>query len=109
MFDFARKRAVGSRSETAADRPRSRQPVTIGFEQLEGREMLSTGLFLTIIPDPSRPMMTMPRPYIGSLNPESSASTAVSMAPRVDPPEDREPARPWLLGGRFRWRGLGRD
>jgi hypothetical protein len=108
MFDFARKRAAGSRSETAADRPRSRQPVTIGFEQLEGREMLSAGLFLIIIPDQSRPMMTMPRPYIGSFNPESPASTMVAMTPRTDPSDDREPDHPWPLSGRFRWRGLDR-
>jgi hypothetical protein len=107
MFHFAKRRAAGSKSEAESDRPRSRQPITIGFEQLEGREMMSAGLCMIIIPDPSWPMMSLPRPYVGSFNPESPT---VSMTPRADPAQDREPAptRLWTMRGRFRWRGLDR-
>ena len=105
MFHFARKRAAGSKGEGGADRPRSRQPVIIGFEQLEGREMLSAGLSMTIIPDPARPLMNMPRPCIGSYNPEASARPRVSMTPRAVDDERVPPCSPW---GRLRWRGLGR-
>ena len=107
MFHFASKRAAGSKGEAESGRPSRRPPVTIGFEQLEGREMLSAGVCLTIIPDSPGPLMSMPRPYVGSFNPESPTA---SRAPRPDPLDDREPAptRPWPLGGRFRWRGLDR-
>jgi hypothetical protein len=104
MFDFARKRAAGSGSGAGADRPRSRRPVIIGFEQLEGREMLSAGLSVTIIPDPARPLMNMPRPYIGSYNPEGSSTPRVSMTPRA---VDEELFQPCPYRGRSRWRGLG--
>jgi len=105
MFHFARKRAAGSRSEAGADRPRSRQPVIIGFEQLEGREMLATGLSVTIIPDPSRPLMDMPRPYVGSYNPEAPTAPRASMTPRAVDDELIRSCPPW---GRFRWRGPDR-
>jgi len=105
MFHFARKRAAGSRGEAGADRLRSRRPVIIGFEQLEGREMLAAGLSVTIIPDPSRPLMDMPRPYIGSYNPETPTAPRVSMAPRAVDDELIRSSPPW---GRFRRRGPAR-
>jgi hypothetical protein len=104
MFHFARKRAAGSRSEAGANRPRTRQLVVIGFEQLEGREMLSAGLSVTIIPDPARPLMNMPRPYIGSYNPEASSTPRVSMTPRA---VEDDLVQPCPFRGRLRWRGLG--
>jgi hypothetical protein len=85
-----------------AKQRRSRAPITIGFEQLEGREMLSTGVALTIIPNETRPLSSMPRPYVGSFNPDTPLR--VSYRPQTDEPiSERRPARLRPLGGRFRW------
>jgi hypothetical protein len=99
MFHFARRRDAGGKASTGRRGPRS--PITIGFEQLEGREMLSSGVVLTIIPTESRPLMSMPRPCIGSFNPEASTGLTVSITPRDEPDEPRT-FRLWPLGGRFR-------
>src|SRR5438309_10418208 len=84
MFDFARRRDAGGKTSTGRRGPRP--PITIGFEQLEGREMLSSGVALTIIPTESRPLMSMPRPHVGSFNPEAST---VSIRPRDEPDEPK--------------------
>jgi hypothetical protein len=96
---WKRRDTAGHRS---TNHRRSRAPITIGFEQLEGREMLSTGVALTIIPTETRPLMSMPRPYVGSFRPDSPAM--VSYRPQSEEPEpESRPHRLWPLGGRFRW------
>lgn len=104
MFDFRKNRGRTDRQAPAEIR-RVRPPVTIGFEQLEGREMLSTGVVRTIIPTESRPLLSMPRPYIGSINPEAPVSIPIRIEPATPKPE-ASPAGLWPPGGRFRWRGL---
>jgi hypothetical protein len=90
---------------------RPRGPITIGFEQLEEREMLSSGIVLSIIPTESRPLMSMPRPYIGSFNPESERAVTVRYSP--EPVNSAttlpRPSRFRSLGSRFRGRGFDRD
>jgi hypothetical protein len=103
MFDFLGRRKVDRRP--SADRRRGRAPVVIGFEQLEGREMLSSGMAVSLIPSGSPPLRSMPRPMVGSFDPESP--TAIP-APTFRKPLDEE-AGPgprfgtWPLGGRFRF------
>ncbi len=100
MFHFARKRAPGARGE--GDRRRPRPPITIGFEQLEGREMLSAGIALSIIPAETRPLSIMPRPYIGTMDPESRPIVMLPRRDRSDDPGPDGPAGLWPPGGRFR-------
>ena len=74
----------------------------IGFEQLEGREMLSGGIALTIIPTSNRPPASMPRPQFGSFNP-SSPLVVIYRADREDRNEViTSPGGLWPMGGRFR-------
>ena len=100
MFDSWNRRNVGQ--PASKDRPGVRPPITIGFEQLEGREMLSTGVVVTIIPTDLRPLLSMPRPYVGTFNPESDRPITVSMTTPSKPETPKPTARPWFLGGRFR-------
>jgi hypothetical protein len=99
MFDFLGRGKPGRRGK-------GRGPVTIGFEQLEGRELLSAGLSLTIIPSGQPPLASMPRPIVGSLDPESDGPRIIPVAMpvrvkvRVEPTRRRGPI--WPLGGRFR-------
>ena len=103
MFDFLGRRKADRRG--SGDRRRGRAPVTIGFEQLEGREMLSAGLAVTIIPSGLPPLASMPRPVVGSINPEAggegSVPVRIKSAIRPDPARGRW-TRPWPFGGRFR-------
>ncbi len=102
MFDFLRKQAPGANGGTNRQRYRTRPPITIGFEELEGRDMLSAGVALTIIPTETRPLIRMPRPYFGSIDPESRPVVTIPrrVEPEVSGPD--RPARLWPLGGRFR-------
>jgi hypothetical protein len=84
----------------------SRAPITIGFEQLEGREMLSTGVALTIIPTETRPLLSMPRPYVGTFNPEAKIAISVSTKPGTDSKARKANPNLWPTCGRFRWRGI---
>ena len=98
MFEFLGRRESSRR--TSCHRPRVRPPITIGFEQLEGREMLSAGMVRAIIPAPTAPLRSMPRPIVGRLDPEAEGEV-------VDPPKPRLASgfrwsRPWPIGGRFR-------
>jgi hypothetical protein len=100
MFDFLGRRKAVRRSPT----DHRRGPITIGFEQLEGREMLSSGVALSIIPSGPSPLRSMPRPIVGSFNPESP--TAIPSPTIRKPLDDEEGPGPrfgsWPLGGRFR-------
>jgi hypothetical protein len=102
MFDFLGRHKADRRA--SSDRRQVRGPVTIGFEQLEGREMLSAGLCLTIIPSRIPPLARMPRPVVGSIDPEADGEGAIKSlaAQKVRPEPDRRWTRPWPLGGRFR-------
>ena len=68
--------------------------------------MMAAGVVLTIIPTDLRPLLSMPRPYVGTFNPESSRAITVSMTPRSNPVTPEPAPRPWPLGGRFRM-GMG--
>ena len=103
MFDFWKDRRSTGRTASSPHR-RSRGPITIGFEQLEGRELLSVGVSVTIIPTDPRPLLSMPRPYVGSFRPEAEAPVVVSVKLRREPEDQKKRPghRPWPLGGRFR-------
>jgi hypothetical protein len=94
MFDFRKTRAVSRR----------RRPVTIGFEQLEVREMCSSGVSLTIIPTETRPLLSMPRPYLGSFDPQAERPITVALKPRREVEDRVSPLGLWHLGVRFRFR-----
>ena len=64
--------------------------------------MMSAGVALTIIPTDLRPLLSMPRPYVGTFNPESDRPITVSMASRPRPGGPKPSPRPWSSGGRFR-------
>jgi len=72
--------------------------------------LLSTGIALTIIPSQLPPLANMPRPIIGSINPEAAGEDPVISPPRLKvewPEPDRRRSRLWPLGDRFRM-GHGR-
>jgi hypothetical protein len=96
MFDFGRRKAK-------TDRRARRRPVTIGFEQLEVREVCSAGVALTIIPTEPRPLTAMPRPQVGSFDPQAERPVMVVMTPRREPVKRGEPGPSWPLGRRFRF------
>jgi hypothetical protein len=102
LFNVLGRRGVKRRD--SADRRREKGPVTIGFEQLEGRDLLSSGIALTIIPSRLPPLASMPRPIVGSVNPEAEGEGAAVRPFRVimEPEPDRRWTRPGSLGGRFR-------
>ena len=64
--------------------------------------MLSSGVALTIIPTDTRPLTSMPRPYVGTFNPEASRAVMVAMTPRPKPDGTGWSRRLWPPGGRFR-------
>ena len=109
MFNFPGGRGRDHRVST--DRRLARGPVTIGFEQLETRETLSTGLALTIIPSRVPPLASMPRPIVGSVNPEADADGWVAGPGPIRVTMEPEPewrwTRPRSIGGRFRMGGEG--
>jgi hypothetical protein len=100
MFDFLGRRKTDRRAST--DRRRVGGPITIGFEQLEGREMLSSGLAVVIIPAGLPPLRSMPRPLIGSFNPEAGGEAATAPSPRPAPGHRELRSRRWPLSERFR-------
>jgi hypothetical protein len=103
MFDFLGRRKADRR--TPADRRRGRGPVTIGFEQLEGRALLSSGIVLTVIPSGFPPLANMPRPIVGSIRPEADGEGPFAGTIRLKvewPAPDRRRSRLWPLGERFR-------
>jgi hypothetical protein len=102
MFHFLRKSRIVPRN--GEGRQLARGPITIGFEQLEVREMLSPGLALTIIPTDTRPLLSMPRPYVANFDPEAERAVTVSLTPRREPEENDRLAGLWPFGGRFRFR-----
>jgi hypothetical protein len=102
MFDFLGRQKKTNRRATIAYH-KGRGPVTIGFEQLEVREMLSSGLAVTIVPSGLPPLASMPRPIIGSFNPESGGEGRVEPTLKVRHEPDLRWMRPWPLGGRFRF------
>jgi len=64
--------------------------------------MPSSGVAVTIIPTDLRPLLSMPRPYISTFDPESPRAITVSMPTRPGPDAPGLPARAWLFGRRFR-------
>lgn len=83
--------------------PRHGRPITIGFEQLEGREMLSAGISVTIAPSVGPPLPSMPRPIVGRLNPADTGEAA-TVSVNYRPAEPEWPwSRPWPLGRRSRF------
>lgn len=107
MFDFLGRRKPDFRG--SGERRKVRGPVTIGFEQLEGRELLSSGLSLTIIPSSQPPLASMPRPIVGSIDPEAdgqgmslTSRMPIQIKVKIHPEPARRRSHFWSLGHRFR-------
>jgi hypothetical protein len=102
MFDFLGRPRADRRASMG---PRQGRPITIGFEQLEGREMLSVGIAVTIAPSCNPPLPSMPRPIVGRLDPTDTGEArplAVRYRTANSDPEFRW-SRPWPLGRRSRF------
>ena len=100
MFAFLGDRKA---SHWAPSGRRPRGPVTIGFEQLEGREMLSAGVCRSLIPADPRPLASMPRPIVAAFDPTAMTPPQARPRPDVDEEGPGPQVGSWPLGGRFRF------